>query len=359
MGLCFEQTATSGKSFDDISNARAAALAGTTNTKDVGSICARDAMRITHSASETARGQRSGQFSLEPLRGLRQSLFPSSLPRHPMRTLASSSSRAAAVLSTDQLRAEFLAAGLFVPGAANLLGWETDRTIMGAISPLATPLSLPNPAEVRSAFFLERREAGVINLGGPGSITVDGTTHAMESLDALYLGRGAKDVAFASRDPAQPARFYLLSYPAHTAHPVRHVPIKDAKPDRLGARETANERLLYKLIHPGAFPSCQLVMGFTRLEPGSVWNTMPPHTHPRRSEVYCYFNVPANGAVFHFMGEPTATRHLVVRDLEIALSPPWSIHCGCGTAAYAFVWGMGGENQEFSDMDPAPVAGLR
>lgn len=248
---------------------------------------------------------------------------------------------------------------MFVPGSANFHYWETDRTIVGGISPLATALSLPNPAEVRSAFFLERREAGVINLGGPGSVTVDGTVHPMESLDTIYLGRGTKDVVFASRDAAQPARYYFLSYPAHTSHPVRHISIKDVKPDRLGARETANERLLYKLIYPGAFPSCQLVMGFTRLEPGSVWNTMPPHTHLRRSEVYCYFNVPPTGAVFHFMGEPTATRHLVVRDLEIALSPPWSIHCGCGTAAYAFVWGMGGENQEFTDMDPAPVAGLR
>jgi 4-deoxy-L-threo-5-hexosulose-uronate ketol-isomerase len=267
--------------------------------------------------------------------------------------------RTASILPTEQLRAEFLVSGLFAPGAANFRYWETDRTIVGGITPGASPLDLPNPAEVRSAFFLERREAGVINLGGPGGMTVDGTVYPMESLDTLYLGRGVKAVSFTSRSADTPARFYFLSYPAHTAYPVRHIPLKDAKGDRLGARETANERTLYKIIHPGAFPTCQLVMGFTRMEPGSVWNTMPPHTHLRRSEVYCYFNVPPAHAVFHFMGAPTATRHLVIRDLEIALSPPWSIHSGVGTAAYAFVWGMGGENQDFPDMDPAPVATLR
>jgi 4-deoxy-L-threo-5-hexosulose-uronate ketol-isomerase len=267
--------------------------------------------------------------------------------------------RLVSTLPTEQLRAEFLVSGLFVPGGAHFRYWETDRTIVGGITPGTTALPLPNPAEVRSAFFLERREAGIINLGGAGSITVDGTTHAMEPLDAFYLGRGTREVSFVSRSAESPARFYFLSYPAHTAHPVRHVPIKDAKGDRLGARETANERTLFKLIHPGAFPTCQLVMGFTRMEPGSVWNTMPPHTHLRRSEVYCYFNVQPAHAVFHFMGAPTATRHLLVHDLDAVLSPPWSIHSGCGTAAYAFVWGMGGENQEFADMDPAPVATLR
>jgi 4-deoxy-L-threo-5-hexosulose-uronate ketol-isomerase len=267
--------------------------------------------------------------------------------------------RSAAILPTEQLRAEFLVPGLFTPGAANFRYWETDRTIIGGITPGATAVPLPNPPEVRSAYFLERREAGVINLGGAGTVTVDGAEHAMAPLDALYLGRGTRAVTFTSRSADAPARFYFLSYPAHTAYPVRHIPIQDAKGDRLGARETANERTLYKLIHPAAFPTCQLVMGFTRMEPGSVWNTMPPHTHLRRSEVYCYFNVPPTAAVFHFLGEPSATRHLVVRDLEVALSPPWSIHSGCGTAAYAFVWGMGGENQEFADMDPAPVANLR
>jgi 4-deoxy-L-threo-5-hexosulose-uronate ketol-isomerase len=270
-----------------------------------------------------------------------------------------SSPLAAATLPTGELRAEFLVSDLFLPGEARFHYWETDRTVLGGIMPGVTPLALPNPPEVRSACMLERREAGVINLGGPGTVTVDGTVHPMEPLDALYLGRGTKEVSFASRTADQPARFYFLSYPAHTAYPVRHLALKDAAGVRLGTREGANERTLYKLIHPAAFPTCQLVMGFTRMEPGSVWNTMPPHTHLRRSEVYCYFHIPPTQAVFHFMGEPAATRHLVVHDLDAVLSPPWSIHSGVGTAAYAFVWGMGGENQEFADMDAVPVVQLR
>lgn len=270
-----------------------------------------------------------------------------------------SSPRTAAVLPPEELRAEFLVSGLFQLGAANFRYWETDRTIVGAIVPGTSALDLPNPPEVRSAFFLERREAGVINLGGPGVVTVDDAVHPLESLDGLYLGRGTKAVSFASRSAEQPARFYFLSYPAHAAYPVKPVAFKAATPTRLGSAATANDRTIFKYFHPGAFPTCQLVMGFTRLEPGSVWNTMPPHTHLRRSEVYCYFHVPAGQAIFHFMGSPSATRHLVVRDLEAVLSPPWSIHSGVGTASYSFVWGMGGENQEFADMDPAPIANLR
>lgn len=276
-----------------------------------------------------------------------------------MQLYQSSSPRATPTLPTEELRAEFLVRDLFRPGEAVFCYWETDRTILGGITPGASAVALPNPPEVRSAFFLERREAGVINLGGPGAVTVDGASHPMEPLDALYLGRGTKEVSFASRSAGAPARFYFLSYPAHTAYPVRHLAVKDAAGTRLGTREGANERTLFKLIHPAAFPTCQLVMGFTRMEPGSVWNTMPPHTHLRRSEVYCYFDVPPTQAVFHFMGAPQATRHLVVHNLEAVLSPPWSIHSGVGTAAYAFVWGMGGENQDFPDMDPAPVVDLR
>ncbi len=275
-----------------------------------------------------------------------------------MQIHVTSSPRTAAILPTEELRAEFLLGGLFQPGAATFHYWETDRTIVGGIVPGAAALHLPNPPEVRSAFFLERREAGVINLGGPGTVTADGTVHPLESLDGLYLGRGTKAVSFASSSADQPARFYFLSYPAHAAYPVKHVAFKEAAPTRLGSAATANDRTIYKYFHPGAFPTCQLVMGFTRLEPGSVWNTMPPHTHLRRSEVYCYFNVPPAQAIFHFMGQPTATRHLIVRELEAVLSPPWSVHSGVGTASYSFVWGMGGENQEFADMDPAPIATL-
>lgn len=270
-----------------------------------------------------------------------------------------SSSLLVATTPTEQLREEFLAAGLFQSGQANFRWWEVDRTIFGGIVPTSATLSLENRPELRSAFFLERREAGVINLGGAGVVKVDGTEYAMESKDMLYLGRGAKDVTFASRDAAKPARFWFVSYPAHASYPTRNLPSQSIKGDKLGARETANERILRKGIFPGAFPTCQLVMGYTEMEPGSVWNTMPPHTHLRRSEVYLYYNVPENHAVFHLMGPPQSTRHLVVRDFEAVLSPSWSVHSGVGTTAYGFVWCMGGENQEFADMDPAPVAQLK
>ena len=263
--------------------------------------------------------------------------------------------RFVSTLSTEELRREFHVGGLFRPGEANFHYWETDRTVMGGITPTQDPLDLPVVPALRSAFFLERREAGVINLGGPGTVTVDGAGHAMDPLDSLYLGRGVKAVTFASRSADAPAQYYLLSYPAHCAYPTRHIPIKDAAGTRLGTRETANERTLYKLIHPGAFPTCQLVMGVTRIEPGSVWNTMPPHTHLRRSEAYLYFNVAADQAVFHFMGAPQSSRHLVMHNLEGVVSPAWSIHSGAGTSHYSFIWGMGGENQEFADMDAVPI----
>jgi 4-deoxy-L-threo-5-hexosulose-uronate ketol-isomerase len=271
--------------------------------------------------------------------------------------------RLAAALPPEQLRAEFLVAGLFAPGAANFRYWETDRTIIGGITPGTGPIELPNPAEVRSAFFLERREAGVINLGGPGRITVDGTEHAMAPLDGLYLGRGTRAVAFRSLSASQPARFYFLSYPAHAAHPVRHVAHAAVTGTRLGAAATANDRTIFKYFHPGAFPTCQLVMGFTRLEPGCVWNTMPPHTHLRRSEVYLLFQRPApsrRGLPLHGPS-PSETRHLVVRDLRGRCSRRRGPSTpAVGTAAnYGFVWGMGGENQDFADMDPAPVTSRR
>lgn len=276
-----------------------------------------------------------------------------------MHTHESSLSRLAGSLAPEALRNEFLVSGLLRPGEISLHWWETDRTVLGGICPVAAPLVLDNPEAQRAAFFFERREGGIINLGGPGTVCVDGAEHALDHLDALYLGRGVREVVFASVAAATPARFYLLSYPAHTAYPTRHIAFRSVEGNRLGQRESANERTLFKLIHQGAFPTCQLVMGVTRLEPGSVWNTMPPHTHLRRSEVYLYFDLPSDQAVFHFMGRPAETRHLVVREGEAVLSPPWSIHSGVGTANYGFVWGMGGENQEFTDMDPAPVRQLR
>jgi 4-deoxy-L-threo-5-hexosulose-uronate ketol-isomerase len=258
-------------------------------------------------------------------------------------------------LNTEDLRREFLVSGLFADGEARYRLWETDRTVVAGICPgiSATPLS--SPAELRSTHFLERREAGIVNIGGPGFVLADGARYPMGNLDALYLGRGSTDVSFSSASESEPARFWLLSYPAHAKHPSQHVAFQNAKGERLGSREGANERTLYKLIHAGAFPTCQLVMGVTCLAPGSVWNTMPPHTHLRRSEVYLYFNIVPGRAVFHFMGTPTETRHLVVRQAEAVLSPPWSIHSGVGTGNYSFIWGMGGENQEFADMDRADI----
>ncbi|HLP01748.1 MAG TPA: 5-dehydro-4-deoxy-D-glucuronate isomerase [Opitutaceae bacterium] len=267
--------------------------------------------------------------------------------------------RIAAALPPEELRQQFLVTGLFQPGELKLRWWETDRTIVGGIVPTGAPLALSNPAELRATFFLERREAGVLNLGGTGIIRVDGTEYPLSKCDALYLGRGAKEVVFSSASAADPARFYLLSYSAHTAYPTKLVPFATMTPTKLGSRENANERTIYKAIHAAAVDTCQVVMGFTRMETGSVWNTMPPHTHSRRSEVYLYFDLPADQAVFHFMGQPQATRHLVMRNFDVVLSPPWSIHCGVGTAAYTFVWGMGGENRDYADMDPAPLASLR
>ncbi|MEY4490056.1 MAG: hypothetical protein RIQ79_2564 [Verrucomicrobiota bacterium] len=276
-----------------------------------------------------------------------------------MKQIFTHSAAETAGFDTAQLRAEHLLSGLFQPGTVQLAWWETDRTIAVGIIPLDTPVALPNHPELRAEFFLERREAGVVNIGGSGTITVDGVAHALASLDALYIGRGAKEVSFASDSAAAPAKFWLLSYPAHAAYPTRHVSFAAAETAVLGAPATANERKLTKLIHAGAFPTCQVVMGVTRMQPGGVWNTMPPHTHLRRSEVYLYFEVQPVHAVFHFMGQPQETRHLLVHNEEAVLSAPWSIHSGVGTAAYSFVWGMGGENQVFADMDPAPVADLR
>lgn len=276
-----------------------------------------------------------------------------------MKQIFTHSAAETAAFDTATLRAEHLLTDLFQPGSIQLAWWETDRTIAAGIVPAEEPIELVNHPELRAAFFLERREAGVVNIGGPGSVVVDGVEHKLAPLDAIYLGRGARSVKFVSEPGPRPAKFWLLSYPAHAAYPTRHVAFADAETVVLGAPETANRRRLTKLIHAGAFPTCQVVMGVTRLETGSVWNTMPAHTHLRRSEVYLYFDVQPAHAVFHFMGEPRETRHLVVRDCEAVLSAPWSIHSGSGTANYSFVWGMGGENQEFSDMDPAPVAELR
>jgi 4-deoxy-L-threo-5-hexosulose-uronate ketol-isomerase len=262
-------------------------------------------------------------------------------------------------MDTAELRDRFLLGGLFVPGEVTLRFVDLDRVVVGGAVPTEGALTLEAPAEMAAEYFTERREVGVLNVGGAGSVTVDGERHAMAFRDGLYIGRGSRDVSFASDDAANPARFYIVSYPAHAAYPTTHVAHADAEATELGTVATANRRILRKYFHPGGVQTAQLVMGVTELQEGSVWNTMPAHTHARRTEVYLYFAVPQDAVVVHLMGEPDQTRHLVVRNEEVALSPGWSIHSGCGTAAYTFCWAMGGENQVFADMQGVAMDALR
>jgi 4-deoxy-L-threo-5-hexosulose-uronate ketol-isomerase len=229
----------------------------------------------------------------------------------------------------------------------------------GSAVPLAAPLALEGGKELASAFFLERRELGAINLGGPGLVRAGGVEYRLGRRDGLYLGRGTKDVSFASADPANPAKYWICSSPAHASLPSALVPESAAMATRMGSREEANERTIRKYFHPDGLPTCQLVMGLTTLEPGSVWNTMPCHTHERRMEVYMYFDLPKDALVFHYMGRPDETRHLVLRDGDAVISPSWSIHSGCATRAYSFIWAMAGENQTYSDQDAVASAALR
>jgi 4-deoxy-L-threo-5-hexosulose-uronate ketol-isomerase len=262
-------------------------------------------------------------------------------------------------LNTEELRAGYLIENLFVPGKSKLVYTDIDRAVVGGIVPTTQKLVLETAKQLASNFFAERREIGVINLAGNGSITVDSQTFALAKRDCLYIGRGSNQIEFLSADAAQPAWFYLVSYPAHTTYPTRLVSPKDAEQVQVGAPKDANQRTIRKYIHLNGIKSCQLVMGFTELKEGSIWNTMPPHTHTRRTEVYLYFDVGPDTAVFHMMGTAQETRHLVVRNGEVVLSPPWSMHCGAGTRHYSFVWAMGGENQEFTDMDQITVKELK
>ncbi len=261
-------------------------------------------------------------------------------------------------LSTEQLRETFHIGGLFQPGAVIAHYTDLDRMIVGGAVPTTAPLGLPSDKEIGTSFFLERREIGVLNVGtGPGIVRVGGVAHTLATLDCLYIGLGEKDVTL-ENGPAGQAQFYFISTPAHAKYPTVLARRADVSAAPIGDVTKANRRTILKYIHPDGIKSCQLVLGFTEFEPGSIWNTMPPHTHSRRTEIYLYFDLGDNIAM-HFMGEPHATRHLVVRDREAVLSPAWSIHCGVGTGAYRFVWAMGGDNQVFSDMDPAPIASLR
>ncbi|MEM1358937.1 MAG: 5-dehydro-4-deoxy-D-glucuronate isomerase [Bacteroidota bacterium] len=262
-------------------------------------------------------------------------------------------------MNTQELRAEFLVTSLFVEGEINLAYSHYDRMVMGGAVPTATAIELANYETLKSEFFLQRREMGIINIGGAGTIEAAGELYPLERLSCLYLGKGTQEVSLASNNVEEPARYYLFSAPAHREFPNRLFTKEDAAPFDLGGAETANQRTIYKYIHDEGIDSCQVVMGLTSLADGSVWNTMPAHTHDRRSEVYLYFDVPADHGVMHFMGQPKETRHLWMKNHEAVISPPWSIHSGSGTTNYSFIWAMAGENKDFSDMDFFPLSEIR
>lgn len=261
-------------------------------------------------------------------------------------------------LGTEQLRESFLIGGLFQPGEVMAHYTDLDRMIVGSAVPVATPLTLPASfKETGTDYFLERREIGILNIGASGVVRVGSARHELKNLDCLYVGRGEKDVAFENGSTGQ-AQFYFVSTPAHAKHPTALAARAQAEVQELGDDASSNHRRICRYIHLNGIRSCQLVMGFTEFEKGSVWNTMPPHTHSRRTEVYFYFDL-GSQVVVHLMGEPKATRHLVVRDREVVLSPAWSIHAGAGTGSYRFCWAMGGDNQVFHDMDAVSIGELR
>ncbi len=275
-----------------------------------------------------------------------------------MRVRNAVSPKEAKRFDTQQLRDAFLIEDLFSPGEMSMTYSHADRIIAGGAMPQAKSLSLPDGKEIGAELFLERRELGVINIGPAGVVQVDGEQFEMGTRDGLYVGRGAKEVSFVGADTGTSPKFYFLSAPAHQSYPTKLVTLDNAIAVHLGDRKDSNVRTIHQYIHPNVLQSCQLLMGMTILEPENVWNTMPVHTHDRRMEVYLYFNVPEDAVVFHLMGKPDETRHLVVRNEQAVISPSWSIHSGAGTTNYAFIWGMVGENQAFSDMDGIPMGQL-
>ncbi len=265
--------------------------------------------------------------------------------------------------TTEELRQEFLIENLYEPDQVKATYSHVDRMVVLGIHPVTKVLPIDQGIDVWANFgtqyFLERREAGVFNLGGPGSITVDGEKYSLGFEDCLYITMGSKEVTFASGSQSNPARFYLVSAPAHRAYKTTFLSMADAAKRPCGSAGTANARVINQFIHPDVLPTCQLSMGLTQLAPGSVWNTMPAHTHERRMEVYTYFNIPEGNVVFHMMGQGQETRHIVMQNYDAVISPSWSIHSGCGTSNYTFIWAMGGENQTFDDMDNIPVTEMR
>ena len=265
--------------------------------------------------------------------------------------------------TTEELRREFLISNLYKPDTVQAVYSHVDRMVVLGIMPVKETVPIDKGIDIWANFgteyFLERREAGTFNLGGPGVIEADGEVFELGFEDCLYITKGTKNVTFASKDPANPARFYLVSAPAHKACRTTFLSFADANKRPLGSEETANKRVINQFIHPDVLETCQLSMGLTQLAPGSVWNTMPAHTHERRMEVYTYFNIPEGNVVFHMMGQGQETRHIVMQNYDAVISPSWSIHAGCGTAAYTFIWAMGGENQAFDDMDNIAVTDMR
>ncbi len=263
-------------------------------------------------------------------------------------------------MTTDELRDTFLIDDLFQKNKVPMTYSDIDRSITGSAVPSGKTLKLSaSKKEMAAKYFTERREVGIINIGGKGTIKVGGKEYKMEHKDALYVGRGNYNVEFKSAGAKDPAMFYFVSYPAHAEYPTTQIKFSKSTPVKLGSDKECNKRTIYKYIHPGTMPTCQLVMGLTELDEGSVWNTMPAHTHQRRSEVYMYFGLDKNSVLLHVFGEPTETRHVIIRDKQAVLSPSWSMHAGCGTQNYTFIWAMGGENQAFDDMDAIPMTQLK
>jgi len=261
-------------------------------------------------------------------------------------------------LDTEGLRKEFLISNLMKKGEINFTYTHYDRYIAGGAVP-EQPLTLETIDPLKAEYFLERRELGMINVGGTGSVEVDGTSYELAHKEALYIGQGAKEVVFKSKDASKPAMFYMNSAPAHTSYPTKKVGVAEANKLELGSLETANHRTVNQMIIGGIVTTCQLQMGMTELKTGSVWNTMPAHVHDRRMEIYFYLDVPEDQSVCHFMGQPQETRHIWMQNHEAVISPPWSIHCGSGTSNYTFIWGMAGENLDYGDMDVAKITELR
>lgn len=261
--------------------------------------------------------------------------------------------------TTEELRKAFLIESLFQTGEISFCYSHYDRLVIGGAVPTTNALKLDTGDVLRTEFFLERREIAIINIGGQGTVTVNGETYSMQKRDCLYVGKGNENVLFESTNANEPARYYLVSSTAHKEYPTRLLPIADAEPNRLGSDAESNNRTIYKYVHEDGIQSCQLMVGMTLLEPNNMWNTMPAHVHDRRMEAYLYFDMEPKSRVFHFMGQPNETRHLIVGNEQAIISPPWSIHSGVGTSNYTFIWAMAGENYTFKDMDFVPMEDLK